>query len=92
MRVLPKLHEGRPNALDLITNGEIQLIINTPLGKVAREDEADLRREALVRRIPFITTLSAAVAVVRAIQALSDSAFQVRSLQEYHGAGGDGGA
>ena len=61
VRTIPKLSEGRPNAVDLIANDAIHLIINTPLGKTARADEAAIRRAALLHRVLFITTLSAAV-------------------------------
>jgi carbamoyl-phosphate synthase large subunit len=84
VRMVPKLTEGRPNALDLIVNGEIDMIVTTPLGKSSRADDATIRRAAIVKKIPFITTLSAAAAAVLGIKALSDAGIQVRSLQEYH--------
>jgi carbamoyl-phosphate synthase large subunit len=84
VKSIPKLTEGRPNVLDLIVNGEIDLIITTPLGKTSRADDAAIRRAAIVRKIPFITTLSAAAAAVLGVKALSDSGIQVRSLQEYN--------
>jgi carbamoyl-phosphate synthase large subunit len=90
VKTIPKLTEGRPNVLDLIVNGEIDLIITTPLGKTSRADDAAIRRAAILRKIPFITTLSAAAAVVLGVKALSDSGMQVRSLQEYHQAAARG--
>jgi carbamoyl-phosphate synthase large subunit len=83
-RTVPKLHEGRPHVVDRIANGEIDLVIATPLGKSSRADEAEIRRAAIRRGIPVLSTLSAAAAAVRAIRALSDHALSVKSLQEYH--------
>lgn len=79
-----KVGEGRPNIVDLIKNGEIDLIINTPLGKVSRFDENSIGRNAILKRIPFITTLSGAAASVKGIQALKREPVKVRALQEYH--------
>ncbi len=81
---VPKLHEGRPNIVDRIRNGEIDLVIATPLGKSSRADEAEIRRAAIRKGIPVLSTLSAAAAAVRAIRALSDRYIEVKSLQEYH--------
>ncbi|MFN8176702.1 MAG: carbamoyl-phosphate synthase large subunit [bacterium] len=83
-KTVPKLHEGRPHVLDLIANGEIDLVIATPLGKSSRADEAEIRRIALRKGVPVLSTLSAAAAAVRAVRALSDRGLEVRSLQEYH--------
>jgi len=83
-RTIPKISEGRPHALDLIANGEIDLIIATPLGKVSRVDESKIRRAAIRRHLPVLSTLSAAAAAVHAVRALSDRGLEVRSLQEYH--------
>ena len=84
VRTVPKVSEGRPNALDLIANGEIDLVLATPLGKSSRADEAAIRGACGRRGIPFISTLSAAAATVLGIQAMSDSGLEVRSLQEIH--------
>jgi carbamoyl-phosphate synthase large subunit len=83
-RTVPKLSEGRPHALDLIANGELDLVIATPLGKSSRADEAEIRRAAIRKRIPVLSTLSAAAAAVRGIRALSDTGIEVRTLQEFH--------
>ena len=80
-----KLNEGRPNALDMIKNGELAMIINTPSGKVAREDEVKIRSTATGNRIPIITTLRAANASLAGIRALRAHGLSVKSLQEYHG-------
>ena len=82
-RVL-KVYEGRPNAIDLLLSGEIQLLINTPLGKLTQQDDYAIRRAALQHRVPYTTTLSAASAASDAIIALRSRAGEVRSLQEWH--------
>jgi carbamoyl-phosphate synthase large subunit len=82
-RVL-KVYEGRPNAVDLIVSGEVQLLINTPLGKLTQQDDYILRRTALQHRIPYTTTMSAASAACDAIVAVRSRAGDVRSLQEWH--------
>jgi carbamoyl-phosphate synthase large subunit len=79
-----KVLEGRPNAVDLMKNGEIDLILNTPLGGNSYFDEKALRQEALLRNIPLITTLSGGHAVVEAIRALRTGPFDVISLQEIY--------
>jgi carbamoyl-phosphate synthase large subunit len=82
-RVL-KVHEGRPNAIDLMVSDRIQLLINTPLGKLTQQDDYAIRRAALHHRVPYTTTLSAASAACDAIIALKSRAGEVRSLQEWH--------
>jgi carbamoyl-phosphate synthase large subunit len=82
-RVL-KVYEGRPNAIDLLLSGEIQLLINTPLGKLTQQDDYAIRRAALQHRVPYTTTLSAAAAACDAIIALRSRTGEVRSLQEWH--------
>jgi carbamoyl-phosphate synthase large subunit len=79
-----KLTEGRPNVLDLLKNGEIGLIINTPAGPVARQDEVRIRTTALYQRVPVMTTLAAAQATLRALRSLKSKPLGVKSLQEYH--------
>jgi carbamoyl-phosphate synthase large subunit len=80
-----KVNEGRPHVADLIKNGEIALVINTPLGAQSKADSFYIRRTALVYNIPYFTTLAAARAVAHAITHLIREDFSVRSLQEYHG-------
>ncbi|MEA2724558.1 MAG: carbamoyl-phosphate synthase large subunit [Gemmatimonadales bacterium] len=82
-RVL-KVYEGRPNAIDLLVSGQIQLLINTPLGKLTQQDDYAIRRAALQHRVPYTTTLSAASAACDAIIALRSRTGDVRSLQEWH--------
>jgi carbamoyl-phosphate synthase large subunit len=79
-----KLREGRPHVLDRITNGDVQLIINTPSGKIPREDELKMRSGARSAKIPIITTIRAAQASVTGIRALQTSGIEVKTLQEYH--------
>src|SRR3989442_1600193 len=79
-----KVHEGRPNAIDLIVSGEVQLLINTPLGKFTQADDYAIRRAALMHRVPYTTTMSTASAACDAIIALRSRTGSVRSLQEWH--------
>jgi carbamoyl-phosphate synthase large subunit len=79
-----KLTEGRPNVLDMLKNGGIGLIINTPAGPVARQDEVRIRTTALYQRVPVMTTLAAAQATLRALRSLKTKPLGVKSLQEYH--------
>jgi carbamoyl-phosphate synthase large subunit len=79
-----KLQEGRPNAIDLMKNREIQLIINTPSGQVPRADEIRIRTTAVYSNIPIMTTLSGARAAALAITALKKNGYSVQSLQEFH--------
>ena len=85
VNVLFKIGEGRPNALDMVKNGEMALIINTPSGKTAREDEIKIRSTASSARIPVMTTLRAAAASLEGIRAIRDHGLSVRTLQEFHG-------
>jgi carbamoyl-phosphate synthase large subunit len=78
------VYEGRPNAIDLLVSGQIQLLINTPLGKLTQQDDYAIRRAALQHRVPYTTTLSAASAACDAIIALRSRAGEVRALQEWH--------
>ena len=79
-----KVTEGRPNVLDMIKNGEIQFIINTPSGKMPRQDEVKIRSAAVANRIPIMTTLSGAKASLRGIQSLQIRGIDVHALQDYH--------
>ncbi|MDO4558167.1 MAG: ATP-grasp domain-containing protein, partial [Planctomycetia bacterium] len=79
-----KIGEGRPNILDSLVNGEVQLLINTPLGKSEVKDDAEIRRTAIRRKIPYMTTIAAAIAAVKGIAAIQSDSAPLRSLQEYH--------
>jgi len=79
-----KLNEGRPNVLDMLKNDDVALIINTPAGHVARQDEVRIRTTALYQRVPVMTTLAAARATLLALRSLKTMTLGVKSLQEYH--------
>ena len=79
-----KVLEGRPNAVDLMKNGEIDIVLNTPLGSDSYYDERALRQTATQRRIPLITTLSGGAAMVEAIRALRERGLEVVTLQEIY--------
>jgi carbamoyl-phosphate synthase large subunit len=85
--VTNKVVEGRPHALDLIKNGEINYIINTVSGDAARRDSRSIRIAALQYKIPYSTTMAGARAVARAVEMLKTKPMGIRSLQEYHGRG-----
>ncbi len=78
-----KVHEGRPNIEDAIKNNEIQLIINTPVGSAALEDDRSIRRTALSYKVPIITTIAGAEATASAIHSLQQHPLEVKSIQEY---------
>jgi carbamoyl-phosphate synthase large subunit len=80
-----KVNEGRPNIVDLVKSKEIDLVINTPLGRASFFDERAIRAAAMQYGVPCITTLTGAVAAVAALHSQKDDEFEVRSLQEYHG-------
>ena len=84
VKILYKLQEGRPNVLDLIKNGEMHFIVNTPSGQQPRKDEVIIRSAAVAARVAIMTTLRGAQASCAAIRALKNSGYQVKSLQEYH--------
>jgi len=81
---LLKLQEGRPNILDLIKNGDIQFILNTPSGQQPRRDEVILRSAAVAARVAVMTTMRGARASVAAIRAIRQAGYGVKTLQEYH--------
>jgi carbamoyl-phosphate synthase large subunit len=79
-----KMHEGRPNIVDGIKNKEIQLVINTPSGKLSIYDDSYIRKAAIKYKVPYITTLAAAIAAAKGIAAYRQGKGSVRSLQSYH--------
>ena len=79
-----KVYEGRPNIADAIKNGEIQLVVNTPAGKLAKTDDSYIRKAAIKHRIPYITTIAAAAAAAKGIEAIQGETTEVKSLQSYH--------
>jgi carbamoyl-phosphate synthase large subunit len=83
-RFIRKVHEGRPNIVDAIKNGEIHLVINTPAGKLSEFDDSYIRKNAIKYKIHYITTTAAAQAAAIGIKARRNGAYEVKSLQEYH--------
>jgi carbamoyl-phosphate synthase large subunit len=81
---IKKLHEGRPNIVDAITNGKIQLVVNTPVGKMSQFDDSYIRKSAVKYKVPYITTLSAAAAAAEGIGTYRSGGSEVKSLQDYH--------
>jgi carbamoyl-phosphate synthase large subunit len=81
--LVAKLAEGRPNIIDLIKNGQVQLIINTPTRKGPGTDEGKIRAMSVLQRVPIVTTITGAAAVTRAIAALRQGDWQVRPLRSY---------
>jgi carbamoyl-phosphate synthase large subunit len=79
-----KMHEGRPNIVDAIKNGEIQLVINTPGGRLSKSDDSYIRKAAIKYKLPYITTTAAAAAAVKGIAEARNGAAPARSLQSYH--------
>ena len=80
-----KLQEGRPNMLDLITNEKIDIIVNTPSGKESKNDDSYLRKAAIKKKVPYVTTMAAAKAAVKGILTVKEhGSSEVKSLQELH--------
>jgi len=84
VRKVKKIAEGRPNIEDHIKNGEIHLILNTPIGKGPKFDEYKIRHQAVIHRVPIITTIPGATAAVNGIKAMRKGHLEVKCLQEYH--------
>ncbi len=84
VEVAYKINEGRPHVGDRILNGDISLVINTPLGRESFFDDRTVRRAAMMHGVPCITTLTGAAATVAAVKALREEGIDVRALQEYH--------
>ncbi|MCL2218283.1 MAG: carbamoyl-phosphate synthase large subunit [Chitinispirillia bacterium] len=83
-RPVCKLHEGRPNILDLIANKDIQLIVNTPVGKKSQHDDSYIRKAAVKHKLPYITTVAAAAAAAEGVADMKSKKTVIHSLQEYH--------
>jgi len=79
-----KAHEGRPNIVDAIKNGEIALVINTPAGRLSKTDDSYIRKAAIKYKVPYITTIAAAVAAAKGIAAFLKGHGRAKSLQDYH--------
>jgi carbamoyl-phosphate synthase large subunit len=81
-----KFHEGRPNIADAIANREIQLVVNTPAGKMSAVDDSYIRKSAIRHKVPYVTTVAAARAAAEGIAASHRGKTGVKSLQDYHAA------
>ena len=79
-----KIAEGSPNVLDLMKEGKLQLVINTPTGRIPRQDEVKIRSRVILYNIPYTTTISGAQATLKGIGLLIKKKLSVKSLQEYH--------
>jgi len=79
-----KMHEGRPNIVDALMNGEIQLVINTPSGKLSQYDDSYIRKTAIKYKVPYMTTLAAASATAKGIYTYRQGKSGVKALQSYH--------
>ena len=79
-----KVYQGRPNIVDRIKNKEIQLVINTPSGEQSEHDDSYIRKAAIKYKIPYITTMAAAMAATKGIEAKKKGIWDIRSLQDYH--------
>jgi carbamoyl-phosphate synthase large subunit len=84
VEVVFKVNEGRPNIVDHILNNQVQIIVNTPLGRESFFDDRAMRRVAMLHNVPCITTLTGASAAVEAIRAVRTHALDVRAIQDYH--------
>jgi carbamoyl-phosphate synthase large subunit len=84
VRRVKKVREGRPHVVDHIKNGEVQLVINTALGKKSVAESYSIRRTTLTHQVPYTTTVAGARAVALAIEALQKQGISVKSIQEYH--------
>nr|MCR5381864.1 carbamoyl-phosphate synthase large subunit [Lentisphaeria bacterium] len=83
-RLIAKINEGRPDVLDMIKNGDVQLVINTPIGKAGVQDDSYIRKNAIRHGIPYITTIAAAKAAASGIEEYQKGDGGVKSLQAYH--------
>jgi carbamoyl-phosphate synthase large subunit len=79
-----KMRENRPHIEDNIKNGDIQLVINTPRGKASKADDSYIRKAAIMHKIPYITTVAAALAAAKGIEACKAQTTELKSLQKYH--------
>jgi carbamoyl-phosphate synthase large subunit len=80
-----RLNEGRPNCVDMIKNGEIQLVVNTPRGMIPRQDENAIRAAAVANNVAIMTTITGAFAALEGIRAMKQKRVGVRALQLYRG-------
>ena len=82
---IKKLYQGRPNVLDAIKNGDVQIVLNTPIGKEGSHDDSYIRKAAIKARIPYMTTMAAAAASISGIRTVQkEGQIGVKSLQQIH--------
>ena len=79
-----KVYEKRPHITDIIKNGDIQMVVNTPRGKTSKANDAYIRKSSIIHKVPYVTTVAAALAAVMGIEAFKADTSEVKSLQEYH--------
>ena len=79
-----KLHEGRPNLVDAIKSNELDLIINTPVGRYSKHDDSYIRMTAIQQKVPYVTTMAAALASVEGIESMVEKETVPKALQEYY--------
>ena len=79
-----KISEKRPHIADLVMDGQIQLVINTPKGKASKADDSYIRKAAIRFKVPYVTTMPAALAAVKGIAACREGQAEIKSLQAYH--------
>jgi len=82
--IIKKIYEGRPNIADAIKNHDLQLIINTPIGRTSKHDDSYIRMLAIQRKIPYVTSIAAAEASISGIEAVAEKKIMPKSLQDYH--------
>jgi carbamoyl-phosphate synthase large subunit len=80
-----KVADGRPSIVDRIKDGDVHFVVNTTAGKREIADSYSIRRETLMKQLPYFTTMTGALAAVGAMEAVKGAPVTVRSLQEYHG-------
>ena len=83
-KIILKEHEGRPNISDGVKNGEINLVVNTPVGKLSQHDDSYIRKAAVKYKVPYITTITSALAAANGIASARKGGRRVKSLQQYH--------
>jgi carbamoyl-phosphate synthase large subunit len=83
-RIVNKVIEGRPNVVDHLKNGEVQIVINTTFGEKEIAQSYSIRRTALIQNVPYYTTISGARAAVGAIEVLKEEGLTVMALQDYY--------
>jgi len=84
VKMIKKINEGRPNIIDLLINGKVDLVINTPSGRKSKGDGYEIRRTAIRNNIPYVTTIPAALATVIGMKSIRENDITIKHLQSYH--------